>query len=105
MLVGQRLAPAGPAPSTQARAEPVVPFLFQRVARVSVTTMDDAPWKPVDGTAFASQAGEGPGVTSPWKRSALTARTTKEVCWCARTVLARRHLPRRNADERACSSS
>lgn len=35
----------------------------QRVVRVSATTTEGAPWKPVDGTAFASQAGEEPAVT------------------------------------------
>lgn len=52
----------------------------QRVVQVCATTTEDALWKPADGTASASQAGEGPGVTSPWKRCVQTARTMKEVC-------------------------
>lgn len=51
----------------------------QRAAQVSATTMDDALWKPADGTAFASRDGEGQGVTLPWKPFAPMARTTKEV--------------------------
>lgn len=35
----------------------------QRVVQVCATTTEDALWKPADGTASASQAGEGPGVT------------------------------------------
>lgn len=35
----------------------------QRVVQVSVTTTEGAPWKPVDGIAFANQAGEEPAVT------------------------------------------
>lgn len=51
----------------------------QRVALDSATTTDDALWRPAAGTASASQDGEGPGVTWPWKLSAPMARTMKEV--------------------------
>lgn len=57
----------------------------QRVVQVSAITMDDAPWRPADGTASASRDGEGRGATLPWKHYVPTARTTKEVCLCRYT--------------------
>jgi len=54
----------------------------QRDVQVSVTTMEGALWKPMDGTASVSQDGEGLGVMLPWKHFALMARTMKEVYLC-----------------------
>ena len=55
-----------------------VPYA-QRVVQVSATTMDDALWKPVDGTASASQGGEGLGAMLLWKHFVQMERTMKEV--------------------------
>ena len=51
----------------------------QRVVQACVTTMAAAPWKPAAGIVSARRDGEELAVTSPWRWSVPTARTTKEV--------------------------
>lgn len=52
---------------------------MQRDAQVCATVMDAAHWIRMAGIVSANQAGEGPAVTLPWRLSAQTARTMKEV--------------------------
>lgn len=60
-------------------------MIFQRVAQVSATTTDAAPWRQAAGTASANQDGGVQGATLPWKLSVLMERTTKEVTvFCSR---------------------
>ena len=51
----------------------------QRGAPVCATAMEGARWTKTAGTVFASQGGEEQDATWPWRPSALTARTMREV--------------------------
>lgn len=53
--------------------------LWQRAAPGCATAMAGARWTRTAGTVSASQAGEERAATWPWRPSARTARTTKEV--------------------------
>lgn len=50
-----------------------------RVALVCATAMEDARWTKTAGIVFASPGGEEQGAMSPWRPSAQTARTMKEM--------------------------
>lgn len=54
-------------------------LLWQRVVLVCATVMGDARWTKTAGIVSASQGGEERDVMWPWRLSAQTVRTTKEV--------------------------